>query len=83
MILKFKPQPAEGQVIGLRVWFFGFEFLLLSEGLKAQPDGFEMVAFRPSGFRDIRTGARIQFDWKSGAESDDIEVAGRGLVKTA
>jgi hypothetical protein len=83
LILKCKPQHAEGRVIGLSVWFFGFEFLLLSEGLKAQPDSFEMVAFRPSGFRDIKTGARIQFDWKSGAESDDIEVAGRGLVRTA
>ena len=83
LILKCKPLVAKGKVMGLRIWYFGFEFVLLCEAPDAEIDGIEMVAFRPSGFRDVRTGARIQFDWKARAESGDIEVAGSGLLKTA
>jgi hypothetical protein len=80
-VLKFEPIGAHGAdvIIGLRVWFLGFEFALLIAGLKpGVPTIFDAAMYRPAGLQTVESGTSVRLDWKGGARSREILF---GLVK--
>jgi hypothetical protein len=74
-VLRFAPLIAKGDegVIGLCVWFFGFEFILLIAAITpGEPTRFDSATYRPAGLRAVGSNSRIQFDWQDGAQSEEI-----------
>jgi len=81
-VLKFEPIGARNAdvIVGLRVWFLGFEFALLMANLMSGvPTMFDGALYRPAGLRTVESGLNVRFDWKGGACSDEIifELANR------
>ena len=64
----------DGRILGLRLILFGFHFVLLTENASFHG----MTQYRPSGFMDIGTGARIDFNWKGEAQDQDVVVCSSG-----
>ena len=76
-ILKLSPlkAPETDVVMGLRAWFFNFEFVLLVEQLApGVPSIFYEASYRPESLREFASNAQIQFDWLDGPRSDEILV---------
>jgi hypothetical protein len=80
-VLKFEPIGARDAdvIVGLRVWFLGFEFALLMGNLMpGVPTMFDDALYRPAGLRAVGSGTSVKLDWRCGARSDKIVF---GLVK--
>jgi hypothetical protein len=74
-ILRVAPLVAGGDVLGLTVWLFGFEFVLLTAQLISEtPTRFAGASYRPAGMWADGSNARIKFDWKDGAQSGEIAL---------
>jgi hypothetical protein len=74
-VLKFEPIGARDAdvIIGLRLWFLGFEFsLLMANLMPGVPTIFDGALYRPAGLRTVESGISVRFDWKGGACSDEI-----------
>jgi hypothetical protein len=77
MVLKLSPLLADDDstVLGLRTWFFGFEFTLLAApltpGVRTE---FEAEWYRPAGLIEASGGVRIRFDWRDQAAGQEVEV---------
>jgi hypothetical protein len=74
-VLKFEPIGAQGAdvIIGLRVWFLGFEFALLMANLKpGVPTMFDAALYRPAGVRTVESATSVRLHWRGGAQSDEI-----------
>lgn len=74
-VLKFEPIGAHGEdvIIALRVWFLGFEFMLLMGNLMpGVPTMFDGAMYRPAGLRTVGSGTSVRLDWKGGARSVEI-----------
>jgi len=60
---------------GIRVWFFGIEFvLLLAEVPKGVKTPFDTALYQPAGLRVEGSNARIEFVWKNGPTGDEIAL---------
>jgi hypothetical protein len=77
LVLKLMPWISDDGcvVLGLRIWLFDSGFLLLANEAAAPP---AVLAYRPTGFHDVATGARIQLDWQTGPQSAAVEVRSLG-----
>lgn len=61
------------EIVGLRVWLFGFEFALLAEPLPRNiVTMFDHADYRPGGLRLEGSNNFIVFDWKNGSGSPAI-----------
>lgn len=75
-ILRLSPLVAQisGDVGGVRVWYFGLPFCLLT----ARPaDGdtlFANAVYRPAGLRTVGSNVTLVFDWRDGPQSREIEL---------
>jgi hypothetical protein len=72
----------DGQVVGgLRLWLFGFEFVLLAAHLApGVPTMFDASSYRPGAFREVGTGSEIPFRWRNGPQGEEVEVWCSGKV---
>jgi len=74
-VLRFEPLGSRDteEIGGLRVWFLGFEFVLLMGNLMpGVPTMFDDALYHPVGLRAVGCGTWVRFDWKGGARSDEI-----------
>jgi hypothetical protein len=61
------------EVSGLRVWFFGFEFSLLSaNNVAGARTKFDDAAYRPAGIRAVGSNSQIAFTWSGGSKSGEV-----------
>jgi hypothetical protein len=75
LILKPYPIPSmDGKEVGAySVYFFGFEFTLLMDGLAPGVlTLFDEGSYRPAGFEVVGCHTKIQFSWKNGPASPAI-----------
>src|SRR5262245_59230860 len=74
-ILRVSPlvAPEDQDVGGFRVWFFGFEFCLLTAQIMPGASTiFDKAMYRPAGIRAVGSNTQIAFDWISGPQSPDV-----------
>jgi hypothetical protein len=74
-ILRLAPLVAHGgkDVVGFRVWLFGFEYILLTADIApGVPTIFDKALYRPAGLRADGSNARIQFHWQGAPHSPEI-----------
>jgi hypothetical protein len=74
-VLRFEPIGSRdaGVIVGLRVWFLGFEFALLMANLMpGMPTMFDNALCRPAGLRAVGSRTSVRLDWKGGAMNDAI-----------
>lgn len=61
-------------VIGLTVWVFGFEYMLVLARLPTPlPENLEHAYYRPKKVTVHGSGKRILFNWKHGGEGEEVE----------
>jgi hypothetical protein len=76
-VLQLEPICAQGSEVisGMRVRFFGFDFVLAMDRILPGGSGlFENVAYHPAGLRVEGSDTRIKLDWKDGPKSSEIVV---------
>jgi hypothetical protein len=62
-------------MIGVRAWFFGFEFALLMARLTpGVVTRFDSALYRPAGVRVVGGNVQIRFDWRSSSSGEEIVV---------
>jgi hypothetical protein len=64
----------DGQdVAGFFVWFFGFQFALLTAGfVPGVPTMFDKAFYRPAGMKAVGSNTQIVFNWQGGPQSREI-----------
>jgi len=66
-------------VRGMRLWFFGFQFMLLMRHFTPDdPPDFDDASYRPAGIREIGTGSQVEFTWVDGTGSEEVVVTSLG-----
>jgi hypothetical protein len=76
-VLRVSPLVSQGgrDVCGFRVWFFGFEFALLTAQIVSDvPTMFDTAHYRPSALSVIGSNVQIKFAWRGGAQSPVIQM---------
>jgi hypothetical protein len=72
----------DNYVAGLRMWLFGFQFILSMVANATGPD-FDESLYRPTGVAIIGSNKKLRLHWESGPRSGDAHFAWAGAVAPA